>query len=364
MSSKTSARPYAWARRSRLTLAELKALARGNWAYIFEDLASELGPAMEARGHHVACPVHGGSDGFRLFKDYNETGGGICNSCGPQANGFAMLAFVKGYQFRDAVREVAQWLRNEEVEQTASLRSPPPPPAPKMDPEKVRQMIRRIWTKTLPIKGSIGERYLAQRGIWRSSIPSVLRFHPALRYYDTKERKFYGNFPALVAPVRDPKGQIIALHRYYLTHEGSKAPVPQPKKMTSCIRPPQGSAIRLFSASKVLGVGEGVETMLAVHAITRMPVWSAVAAPLLEQVDIPSHVEHVVIWADKDRSERGTQAAKVLSERLVTEGKSVEIQVPPQSIPDKAKSVDWLDVFLEYGAEGFPAQWRVWRPAA
>jgi len=348
----------------RLTLDELKAQARGNWAFIFQDLAPELGPAMEARGHHVACPVHGGTDGFRLFKDYNETGGGICNTCGPFSNGFAMLEFVKGYQFRDAVREVAQWLRKEQVQPTASSRPPPPPPAPKIDPPKARTMIRRIWTRTLPISGSIAERYLIGRGLCASSIPSVLRFHPALRYYDVKQKRSYGTFPALVAPVRDPKGEIIALHRYFLTPEGKKAPVPEVKKMTACVRPPHGAAIRLSPAGKVLGVGEGVETMLAVHAATCMPVWSAVAAQLLEQIVIPPEVEHVVIWGDKDKSERGQKAVERLKMRLVAEGKSVEEQIPPYPIPDGEKSVDWLDVFIRYGVEGFPTKWRAWRPAA
>lgn len=348
----------------KLSLAELKAQARGNWAYIFEDLCPDLGPAMEARGRHVACPVHGGSDGFRLFKDYNETGGGICNTCGPQANGFAMLVWVKGYTFRDAVREVARWLRKEKVEQSASNRPPPPPPAPKTNPAKARAIIRRIWTTTVPVAGSPGERYLVNRGIWSANVPSSLRFHPSLRYYEGSENKFYGNFPALVAPIRDPKGEIIALHRIFLTPEGKKAPVKEPKKMTPCSKPPQGAAIRLFPAGKVLGVGEGIETMLAVRAISRMPVWSAVAAQFLELMVIPDYVEHVVIWADLDASGRGQKAAQVLAERLVKEGKTVEIQIPPQGIPQGSKGLDWLDVLLKYGVEGFPEQWRIWRPEA
>lgn len=348
----------------RLSLAELKALARGNWAFIFQDLAPELGPAIEARGHHVACPVHGGTDGFRLFKDYNESGGGICNTCGAQANGFAMLVWVKGYTFRDAVREVAQWLRNESVSPTVSNRPPPPPPAPKTDPAKARAIIYRLWNGTKRITGTPAERYLVERGIWSSNIPSTLRFHPSLRYYDVKEKKHLGNFPGLIAPVRDPEGELIALHRIFLTPEGKKAPVPEVKKMTPCVKPPQGAAIKLFPPGSTLGVGEGIETMLAVHAITRMPVWSAIAAPLLEQLVVPKFVKRVVIWADSDVSGRGQKAAEVLSERLKAEGKTVEIQVPPQVIPEGEKGLDWLDVLLKFGIEGFPEHWRIWKPAA
>lgn len=348
----------------RLSLAELKMEARGQWAYIFADLAPELGHAMEAGGNHVSCPVHGGSDGFRLFKDYLDTGGGVCNTCGPQSNGFAMLAWVKDYQFKDAVREVAQWLRKENAQPTASKRPPPPPPAPKIDPAKALEIVRGIWMETLPIKGTPAEHYLVNRGIPAEHVPSILRYHPALRFFDAKEKKFYGNFPALVAPIRAANDKIIALHRIYLTPEGGKADVPEAKKMTVCIKPPTGAAIKLFPAGKVLGVGEGIETMLAVRAVTGMPVWSAVAAPLLEQVVIPDEVEHVVIWGDLDMSERGHQAAEKLAERVRAEGKTAHIEIPSQPIPDGEKGLDWLEVLLRFGADGFPAKWRRWRRVA
>jgi len=345
----------------RLSLPELKAQASGKWAYILEDLAPELSAAIQAAGRHVPCPVHGGTDGFRLFKDYNVSGGGVCNTCGPQANGFALLVWVKGYPFKDAVREVAQWLRGEGASPKLSRRPPPPVPTPP-DPAKARAMIDRIWSATKPIAGTAGERYFRVRGIWARNVPSTLRFHPSLRYYHAKE--YYGNFPAIIAPVRDPQGELIALHRIFVTADGKKAPVPAPKKMTLCAKQPQGAAIKLFPAGKTLGVGEGIETMLAVHAISRMPVWSAIAAPLLEHLQVPETVEHVVIWADNDRSGRGQKAAEKLATRLTCEGKSVEIQIPPQPIPEGSKGIDWLDVLLNFGLEGVPQQWRVWRPAA
>ena|GEM_PF-3875092 len=56
--------------------------SRGHWLAILSRLAPELAPAIQRLGRHVPCPVHGGKDGFRLFRDAPETGGGICNSCG------------------------------------------------------------------------------------------------------------------------------------------------------------------------------------------------------------------------------------------------------------------------------------------
>ena len=54
--------------------------APGRWLDILSGLAPDLRPAVEKRGRHVPCPVHGGKDGFRLFRDADQTGGGICNT--------------------------------------------------------------------------------------------------------------------------------------------------------------------------------------------------------------------------------------------------------------------------------------------
>ena len=60
-------------------------------------LAPPLKAALDRKGKHVPCPVHGGRDGFRIFPDVAETGGGICNTCGSFANGFALLMWINGW---------------------------------------------------------------------------------------------------------------------------------------------------------------------------------------------------------------------------------------------------------------------------
>lgn len=359
----------------RKRLPEIKAEAAGNWPYIFADLAPELGPAMEANGEHVACPVHGGRDGFRLFEDYAHTGGGVCNTCHKKgdtpANGFAMLVWVKsrsqaGYDFRDALREVASWLRGEAVNPTIAHRPPPPPPTPKFNPEKARASIEWIRSRARDLKGTPAELYLRKRGIWPENQPRSLAFHPSLRYYHGKppNTKLLGEWPAMVAKVTNAQDEVLAIHRTFITAEGDKAPVPDAKKLTSAVSALGGSAIRLFQHSDVLGVGEGIETMLAVRAISRMPVWSAVSAPLLELLEIPDEVRHVVIWGDLDVSGRGVEAARTLEKRMLESGRTVEVHIPQGPIPADAKGIDWLDVLLNQGLEGFPEAWRRWRPAA
>jgi putative DNA primase/helicase len=352
----------------RKSLAEIRSDASGNWPYIFADLCPELGPAMEAGGDHVPCPVHGGTDGFRLYKDWIQTGGGICNTCGAFNNGLGLMTAIKevsgAYTFSDALREVASWLRGEEVTPTVQSRPPPPPVAPKLDPEKARRTVEWIRRGIRNLEGTPAEKYLLKRGIWCENQPHSLRFHPGLRYYHGKPATLLGEFPAMVAPVTNTKGEVVAVHRTFITADGDKAPVPDAKKLTSAVEPLGGSAIRLFKCSDVLGIGEGIETVLAARAISRMPVWSAANATLLELVEIPEIVRHVVIWADLDVSGRGAEAADKLGNRLVQSGRTVEIQLPEGPIPEGEKGIDWLDVLITRGVEGFPAHWRRWRSAA
>lgn len=349
----------------RKSYEELKVEAAGKWSYILEDLAPELAEAIAANGKHVVCPVHGGRnrDGFRTFGDFVNTGGGVCNTCGSNPTGFGLLAWIRGYDFKDAVRDIAKWLRKEEVSPSIERR-PPPVMAPPPDPTKAQRLIKFLWESSLDLAGSAAEKYLAARGIWSINHPKTLRFHPSLRYYDFASKTLLGDFPGMLAPVKNPQGSIVALHRTFLTPDGHKANVPQVKKLTPRTEHLKGSAIKLFQSTDVLGVGEGIETMLAVYAITRMPVWSAVSAGLLESVEIPESVRHLVIWEDKDAKGAGQRAAEVLANRMINTGRTVEVHTPPGTIPADQKGLDWLDTLLTQGIEGFPRQWRVYKPAA
>ncbi|MBC8737270.1 zinc-binding protein [Paraburkholderia sp. UCT31] len=349
-----------------MTFEELKGKVAGQWPFIFQALAPQLKEAMEANGTHVACPVHGGKDGFRFFKDWQETGGGYCNSCLGKGSGFAMLAWVNNYSGADAVREVAQWYRGDSSAPAVTYR-PPPPPAKKKDPAKARADLYRVWKDTRPLQGTAAELYLEKRGIWKQNIPKSLRFHRGLSYWDNEKKEDMGTFPCLVAPMMNKDGTLIAIHRTYLTPEGNKAPFDEVKKVMSPAGDMPGCAIKLFPAGEVLGVAEGIETALAAHAIARIPVWSCYNTTLLAAVDIPDSVRHVVIWADLDRPAAktgirgGEQAANKLAKRLETAGKTYEILYPHRQIPDGKKGVDWLDVLVDDGLEGFPHEWRNWR---
>ena len=67
----------------------------------------------------------------------------------------------------------------------------------------------------------------------------------------------------------------------------------------------------------------------------------------------PEGIEVVHVWADKDRSHAGDNAAKNLASRLRQQGQRVEIHLPELELGQDAKSVDWLDVWNLQGTQGF-----------
>lgn len=94
-------------------VAMVKRLVGNNWARVLNELAPCLKEACDNLGYHVPCPVHGGKDGFRLFSDASETGGGICNTCGAFPDGLAILQWVNGWSFRETLDAISGYIRND-----------------------------------------------------------------------------------------------------------------------------------------------------------------------------------------------------------------------------------------------------------
>ncbi|MCF7990889.1 MAG: toprim domain-containing protein [Thiohalocapsa sp.] len=346
-----------------------QAVRRTGWLAVLEALVPEaLGPALRRPGRHVPCPVHGKArkngrgDGFRLFPDADRTGGGICATCGAYPDGLALLQWLFGWSFPEALTQVGAVLGLTGAPARplvpAFARTGTHRPHP-MQAQKARHNLRRTWCESLPPSHPDAEplcRYLAGRGLDAAVLnPRVVRFHPALAYWsrDAEDRPIcLGRFPAMLALVSDANGRPVTLHRTYLQPDGrGKASVRSPKKLmahpgTDALT---GGAIRLFRAGAsrhvALGVAEGIETALAVHAMTGMPVWACVSATLLKSFRPPVEIERIMIWADNDRSGAGQRAASALGERL---GGSLDVHIllPPAPVPVNARGVDWADCWL------------------
>lgn len=364
-------------RKQRISARGLKQAARGHWMEIFQVLAPDAVHALKKPGTHVVCPIHGGvdGDGYRVFKDFNETGGGICNTCGGFKDGFDHLMWLNGWTFPETLEAVAQVLGYREYDDAGRV----PPRRTQDDPQRaaaeeaerkkreqedarLRQKLDELWTQAVPLTDPSAEPvrlYLARRGLslkYALNMPE-LRFHPKVAYYH--EKKLKGYYPAMVSLVFDAAGKPVTLHRTYLDWEGYKAPVPKAKKLMPypSDRDASGGAIRLMrSAGPVLAFTEGIETALAVIEATegRLPVWPTYSDTMLANVCPPENVQLACFYGDQDRSEAGRKAVIKAKERLWARGITVQGFIPNEMIPETAKGVDWLDVYRRYGEDGVP----------
>ena len=131
--------------------------------------------------------------------------------------------------------------------------------------------MNKLWrsSKAIETNDPVG-RYLFRR-IGLISFPSCLRTAYNVRYQSDCP-SFH---PAMIAMVTGPDGTPSTLHRTYLTDDGRKAAVREPRLLMPGIIA-KGAAIRLAPAGDALGIAEGIETALSASALFGVPCWAAV----------------------------------------------------------------------------------------
>jgi putative DNA primase/helicase len=166
-----------------------------------------------------------------------------------------------------------------------------------------------------------------------------LRYIDKLAYYEKNpdgKPVVTGHYSAMVAPIKDKQGEVIAAHLTYLL-AGQKAPVANPKKI---IGAPKGGTIRLCLAGGEIGLAEGIETAIAARAIFGVPVWSFLSASLAPFVELPENIKRVHIFADND--EAGRDAADRLISKFEQKGKTVGDRKLPTAL-----NTDFYDLYEE-----------------
>ena len=184
-----------------------------------------------------------------------------------------------------------------------------------------------------PLNGTVGAAYLEYRGCALPDSDDV-RFHPSLEHWPS-----HSIWPALVARITDfATCAALSVHVTFLVHSGAnKAPIEKPKLLLPGHQK-AGGVIRLVDDADVtlaIGLGEGLETGLAVTAAGWSPVWAAIDAGNLAGLPVLAGIETLTVFADHD--EAGTKAAQTLAARWRSAGREVRICTPP------GQGDDWND---------------------
>jgi hypothetical protein len=200
----------------------------------------------------------------------------------------------------------------------------------------------RTWGRATVIQAQspVGT-YLQNRGLDLTDYPSSLRMS-VLPYYDGDVER--GRFQVMLGAVTDKDDKLVALHRTFITNEGRKAPVENPKKLTRASATIAGASIKLrppevIEGKLTVGVAEGIETALACWLGSQVPTWSCVSANGIKTFNWPPTLERLVIFADNDLSGVGQAAANELAARATAAGLEVRILVPTTA------GADWLNVY-------------------
>jgi len=296
----------------------LKDRAQGRWSGILPALG--IGESF-LTGKHGPCPLCGGKDRWR-WDNLEGRGTWICSQCGA-GDGIALVMQRYGWEFREAAKQI----------ETVIGSAPADAPKREQSDRDKRDAMNRLWrlSKTVETNDPAG-RFLIRR-VGLTSFPSCLRTAYNVRYQSDCP-SFH---PAMIAAVTGPDGAPSILHRTYLTFDGRKAPVIEPRRLMPGTFA-KGAAIRLAPAADVLGIAEGIETALSASVLFGVPCWAAVSAGMLSAWQPPAEAKRIIIFGDNDANHVGQAAAYGLARRLGSDERVVEVQIPAEV------GADWNDV--------------------
>jgi hypothetical protein len=183
---------------------------------------------------------------------------------------------------------------------------------------------RRLWERGKSAPHSLVETYLRRRGI-KLPIPPSLRWAPSCKHGPTRSY-----LPAMLARVVNCDDELVAVHRTYLSRDGTnKAAIDKDCQRLS-LGPTSGGVVRLapYQSDRPLITGEGIETVLSLMQLRDLPGWAGVSSSILKSLVLPTFVRQVLIAVDHDRNGAGERAARAAAQRWVGEGRRVWLAKP------------------------------------
>jgi DNA polymerase len=277
-------------------------------------------------GNHVSCPFHDDPNpSCSIYADHFH-----CHGCGAHGTRLDWLTEVEGLTRTEAFNVLQDWTG---PVTTVAWERP--------DAEERRRRALAIWDEATSLRGTLGERYLAEtRGVELGRLPTtideVLRFHRHCPFGT-------GFHPCLVALMRDPQTDVpVGIHRIALAEANGA--------VTKIERRALGAmgVVKLWpiNGGQCLVTGEGLETVIA--AVTRMsfegrpltPAWAAIHTHGVATLPVIDGVSRLIQLIDNDENRAGQDAAEHSRRRWQGAGRTVVSLMPPQV------GWDWNDVVL------------------
>lgn len=191
------------------------------------------------------------------------------------------------------------------------------PVARRVEPKPERptgDTLARIWARTVPLAGTIGETYLQRRMCAIPPADGDLRYLPSSEQYP----------PSLCGLVTDATtGAPLSLHFTPINADLTRG-----DRRYLSGHPLTNGVIRLWPDESVthgLAIGEGIETTLSL-AHDFSPVWAALDSGHLKQFPVLAGVEYLTIIVDAD--DAGIDAAAECAERWMNAGREIALVTP------------------------------------
>lgn len=240
--------------------------------------------------------------------DFSKLGSGFTKedfngftSQGQSKIGFDIVGLCQRVYQKNTYQEAAKCLNNdlEVISKHRKLFTPAADAAIRREKEQQQKTKRHkelandLWEscKYHNFFGSVGEKYLLNRGIRVKD--KNIRCHPSIRYGISKT-----NYPALLFKVQaGPDKPLTAIHRIYLSQNGTKAKLENPKM---ALAPIKGMGIWIGNPSRTLALTEGPENALTLRELGHNFVVSSIFGTNLHNINIPKYVRKLIIYPDPD----------------------------------------------------------------
>jgi len=273
------------------------------------------------------CPFH--QERTPSFEVNDDKGTYHCHGCGAGGDAITFLMRAEGHTFRQAVEMLSGDTFPTISEEDRAQRKA-------HDEAALRARItlaRTIWSRSVPVKGTLGETYARARGIVIDLPPSV-RFGSVPRFFNMETGEVGREHPAVVCALQNVTGAVTGVQNIYLRADGAgkyESPTGGRAKLTFGIM--GGSAIRLGPATDHVIICEGPEdgwTLL--QDMPDRSVWIACGTSQLSRIQFPAEVSRITIAGDN--GDAGRRAAEEAAVAYVDQGFAVDEVFPNHAFKD------------------------------